>query len=52
MKTSPKYPMHLEDRKALKLMERIEKIQVLRAKNVEGNSQQTAAPKPSHSVAY
>ena len=41
MKTSLTYPMHLEDRKALKLIERI-KTQVLQARD----SRNTTLPAP------
>ena len=50
MKTSLTYPMHLEDRKALKLMERI-KTQVLQVKDSRNTALQAAAPKSPQSAA-
>lgn len=50
MKTSQTYPTHLEDRKVLKLMERIE-TQVLQAKDSRNTALQAAAQKPPQSAA-
>jgi hypothetical protein len=50
MKTSQTYPTHLEDRKVLKLMERI-KTQVLHAKDSRNTALQAAAQKSPQSAA-
>jgi hypothetical protein len=50
MKSSLTYPTHLEDRKVLKLMERI-KTQVLRANDIRQTVQQAAVPKSPQSAA-
>jgi hypothetical protein len=50
MKTSPEFPLHLEDRKALKLIERI-KRQIPQAKDIRETSPPTSSAKLSQSVA-
>jgi len=51
VETTPKYPQRVEDLKAKKLMERIEKMRVLQGKNIGKESSQAPVPQQCPSAA-